>query len=114
MSGLAGTIQSVVAGVLVVAGTLLIALAAIGMLRLPDFYNRANAVTKAASLGLVSILLGIMVLVPRPETFVLMAVAIVLQLITVPIAGYALGGAARQSGTPFDPATHHNELADRE
>jgi multicomponent Na+:H+ antiporter subunit G len=111
VSGLGGTVQSVVAGALVVVGTLLIALAAVGMLRLPDFYNRANAVTKAASLGLVSILTGIMVLDPRPETIVLMAVAIVLQLITVPVAGYALGGAARRSGAPLDPATNHNDLA---
>ncbi|HZG88775.1 MAG TPA: monovalent cation/H(+) antiporter subunit G [Pseudonocardia sp.] len=104
----------VAGGALIVLGTALIAVAAIGLLRLPDVYNRANAVTKAASLGMVGVLLGVLVIVPGPAAFVTVAVAIVLQLFTVPIAGYALGGAAHRSGAPLDASTHHNELPDQE
>jgi multicomponent Na+:H+ antiporter subunit G len=59
-------------------------------------------------------LLGVLVIVPGPAAFVTVAVAIVLQLFTVPIAGYALGGAAHRSGAPLDASTHHNELPEQE
>ncbi len=110
----APVIAWVAGGALIVLGTGLIAVAAIGMLRLPDVYNRANAVTKAASLGMVCVLLGVLVIVPGQAAFVTVAVAIVLQLFTVPIAGYALGGAAYRSGAPLDASTHHDELAEQE
>ena len=59
-------------------------------------------------------LLGVLVIVPGPAAFVTVAVAIVLQLFTVPIAGSALGGAAHRCGAPLDASTHHNELPDQE
>jgi multicomponent Na+:H+ antiporter subunit G len=104
--------QGAVGSVLVVLGTLLIGVAAVGMLRLPDFYNRANAVAKAASLGVVLVLLGVLVLVPSPSTAVTVGIAIFLQLFTVPVAGFALGGAAYRSGAPVMPGTR-DELAER-
>jgi multicomponent Na+:H+ antiporter subunit G len=103
----------VTAAILVLTGTLLIMVAAVGLLRLPDAYNRANAVTKAASLGVACVLLGVLILVPSPATAVTLGPAILLQLFTAPIAGYATGHAAYRSGTPLAPATHRDELGDR-
>lgn len=98
---------------LLVAGTFLIVSGAVGVLRLPDVYNRANAVTKAASLGLVLVLAGVMFLMPRPGVIVTLALAIAAQLFTAPIGGYAVGRAAYRSGAPFTASTHRDELADR-
>ncbi|HVL84712.1 MAG TPA: monovalent cation/H(+) antiporter subunit G [Pseudonocardia sp.] len=106
------TVQGVVGNALVVLGALLVATAAVGMLRLPDVYNRANAVTKAASLGVVCVLLGVLVLAPSPAALVTVGLAVLVQLVTVPIAGYALGGAAYAGGAPLAAATHRDELAD--
>lgn len=96
--------------VLVVLGTALVAVGAVGLLRLPDVYTRANAVTKAAALGLVLLLVGAALLVPGVEATAVLLVAAALQLFTVPVAGYAVGAAARRSRAPFDPRTRRDDL----
>lgn len=104
------TAQEVAGDVFVALGVFLIAVAAIGLLRLPDIYNRGNAVAKAAGLGLVSVLLGVVVLAPSASAVVTLLVAIALQLFTVPIASYKIGEAAFLSGAPLAPGTHCDEL----
>jgi multicomponent Na+:H+ antiporter subunit G len=91
-------------------GTALIAIAALGTIRLPDTYNRANAVTKAATLGVVGVLVGVMVIAPSLTSIGLLGLAIVLQLVTTPFGSYAVGRAAHRSGSPLTPLTHHDEL----
>ena len=107
------TVQTVVGDIFVALGVFLIGIAAIGLLRLPDVYNRANAVAKAASLGLVLVLLGVVVLTPGVTAVVVLLVAIALQLFTVPIAGYKIGEAALLSGAPMTPGTHCDDLGNR-
>ncbi|GAA1902177.1 hypothetical protein GCM10009716_10040 [Streptomyces sodiiphilus] len=91
--------------VLVVLGVALIAVAALGLIRLPDAFNRINAVAKAASLGVVLILLGVALRAPTTGAVVTLILAAVLQLATAPIAGYAAGRAARRSGAPLVAGT---------
>lgn len=98
---------------LVVIGAVLIATAAVGMLRLPDVYNRTNAVAKAATLGVTCVLAGVALLVPSQATLVTLLLAIAAQLFTAPIAGYALGRAAYRSGVPMASITHRDDLAAR-
>lgn len=107
-------IRQVAAGVLLTTGTLLIAVTGLGMIRLPDVYNRMSAVAKAASLGLISILLGALLLRPDPRTAVVVALAIGLQLFTSPVGAFALARAAYRAGTPLAPVTHHDALAERD
>lgn len=107
------TVQTVVGDALVVLGAFLVVAAAVGMLRLPDAYSRTNAVAKAAALGVSCVLAGVMVLMPSPTTIVTLLLAIVAQLFTAPIAGYAVGRAAYRSGVPLAPTTHRDDLADR-
>lgn len=104
------TVQTVVGDVFVALGVCLIGVAAVGLLRLPDVYNRANAVAKAASLGLVLVLLGVVVLTPGVTAVVVLLVAIALQLFTVPIAGHEIGKAAFRSRAPLAPGTHCDDL----
>lgn len=61
-----GPVQNAIGGVVLGAGVLLVAAGAVGLVRLPDVYNRTNAVTKAAGLGIVAILVGVAILVPEP------------------------------------------------
>jgi len=104
------TIRVVLAAVLLGLGTLLIGITGLGMLRLPDIYNRMNAVAKAASLGLILILLGVLTLLPGLRTAVVVGLAVVLQMITAPVGGYALARAAYRSGTPLAPGTRYDAL----
>lgn len=45
--------------VLVSAGIFFLAVSALGLLRLPDFYTRAHAVAKSETLGLLLVLVGL-------------------------------------------------------
>lgn len=105
------TLQVILGNTLVLVGAGLVATAGIGLLRLPDVYNRSNAVAKAASLGVVCVLLGVLVLQPSITNLLLVGLAAVLQLVTAPIAGYALGRAAYRSGAPLASSTYRNDLA---
>lgn len=104
------TVQEVTGDVLAVAGTALVAIAAIGLLRLPDVYNRANAVSKAASLGVVCVLLGVLVLTLDPTTAAILGLSVVLQLLTTPFGAYAAARATYRSGAPFVAATRREDL----
>ena len=53
--------MSIAAAVLITAGLLLIAATAIGLLRLPDFFSRVHAVSKAETLGIALVLAGLAV-----------------------------------------------------
>lgn len=99
------------AAILVGAG--LVALAGLGLLRLPDPLTRATAVSKAASLGVVLVLLGTVAMVPSPRNAVLVALVLVAHLVTVPLSGMALGRAAYRSGTARPPVTVIDEPRSR-
>ncbi|MEV1291847.1 monovalent cation/H(+) antiporter subunit G [Pseudonocardia sp. NPDC049635] len=104
-----GPVQNTIGGAIVAAGVLLIASGAIGMLRLPDIYNRTNAVTKAAGLGIVALLVGVGVLLPEPGVLLTLGVAVALQLFTIPIASFAIGHAAYRSDVPSTPSTSRED-----
>ena len=106
------SLATVTAGALLVLGVSLVAVAGVGLLRLPDIYNRMNAVAKAASLGLACILLGVLVLMPGWRNAAVLGVAVALQLLTAPIGGFALARAAYRSGTPLGGSTRYDRLAE--
>jgi len=104
------SVQEIVGDTLAVTGTVLIAIAALGLLRLPDAYNRANAVSKAAALGVVCVLLGVLILILTPATAAILGLAIILQLLTTPFGAYAAARAAYRSGAPFSAGTRREDL----
>ncbi|RLK12307.1 multisubunit sodium/proton antiporter MrpG subunit [Micromonospora sp. M71_S20] len=106
--------RTVLAAIPLLVGTGLIAVSAFGLLRLPDVYHRMNAVAKAASLGLVCVLLGVLVLVFDARSAVVVAVAIGLQLVSAPVGGYALTVASYRAGSPLAALTRYDDLADVE
>lgn len=103
----------VLAAALVVSGATLVALGGLGLVRLPDPLTRATAVSKAASLGAVLVLLGVLLADPTPRTAVLVGLILVSHLVTSPLSGLALGRAAYRSGTARPPVTRHDEPAAR-
>jgi multicomponent Na+:H+ antiporter subunit G len=100
-----------VGGLLVALGVGLVAAAGLGLLRLPDAYTRMSAVTKAASLGVVLVLLGALALAPSWGNAVKVLLAVGLQLVTAPAGGFAIGRAAYRARSPLTPETGYDELA---
>lgn len=107
-------VVTVVGGLLVAAGVLLMLIAGLGLIRFSDAYSRMSAVTKAATLGVVFVLAGVLVLEFTWVNALKLLVAIALQLATAPVGAFAMGRAAYRAGTPLSERTHYDHLADRQ
>lgn len=69
-------------------GVLLILIAGIGILRMPDTLCRAHALSKALTLGLMLVLFAQILQLADFQSSVKLIVAIIFQFITIPIAGH--------------------------
>lgn len=98
------------AGALVVlAGAVFLVLAAVGVLRMPDPYNRIQAGTKASTLGVVLALLGLGLY--EPTWLPKLAIIALFVVITNPLSSHALARAAHAAGVPLASETVGDELA---
>ena len=70
----------------------------IGLLRLPDVYNRLQAATKCITLGTCSILFGMFLIVGFTAAGTKALLCIIFLLLTSPVAAHALARAAHISG----------------
>jgi multicomponent Na+:H+ antiporter subunit G len=103
-------ILDVLAGVLLVLGAVLCAVAGIGLLRLPDVFARMHAATKPATLGLLLIALGAILRVGS-EDLVELLLVISVQFLTAPVGAHMVGRAAYNAGGQLGPDTAFDELA---
>ena len=89
-------------------GVGLIAVAALGLMRLPDVFCRAHALGMASALGLSLVLLAVWLEVDAPGTGLKVFLAIALQFATIPVASHLFGllalrkGVRRWSGDGWD------------
>ncbi len=102
--------MSIAAGTLIGIGATLMLLAGLGVVRLPDVFSRMHAGTKAASLGLACILVGVALESSAASAGKLVA-AIVFQFSTAPVAAHIIGRAAYRAGIPLWEGTLVDELA---
>jgi multicomponent Na+:H+ antiporter subunit G len=100
---------SVIGGLISIAGAIFLFIAALGLLRMPDVYNRMQAGTKATTLGSILFLLGIGVGLPGwlPKALIL----ILFIVFTNPISSHALIRAAHNAGLPLAGETVQDDLA---
>jgi len=70
----------------------------IGLVRLPDVYNRLQASTKCVTLGTCGILLGVFIRFGFTEAGIKALLCIVFLLLTSPVAAHALARGAHKSG----------------
>lgn len=103
---------AVAGNVLIGLGTVLLLLAAIGIVRLPDVFARLHAAGLGASLGIASVLLGSALLVETAAARVALVVAVVFQFAAGPFATHALSRAAHRSHAPMWAGTVVDELRD--
>ena len=108
------TVVDVLAAGLLLIGSALALIAAIGMFRMPDAYSRIHVATKPATLAVVCTVGAAVLRAPglTPGTKLVLAVA--LQFWTAPVASHMLGRAAHAAGLrPTEPwAVDDLEAAD--
>ncbi len=90
--------MSVLAGALLLAGSLIAVLAGVGLVRFPDVLTRLQAATKLQIPGLGLILLGAMFATSSAADVALLLLVAVFQTITVPVLGQVVGRAASRTG----------------
>jgi multicomponent Na+:H+ antiporter subunit G len=102
----------VLVSILVVLGAVLIVVACVGVLRLPDLYTRMHASTKPATLG-ISLIVAALAIHSGELGIAVRAVLVVLFfLLTAPVAAHRLARAAYRAGVPRWPGTIRDDLQD--
>ena len=91
----------IIAGVLVLAGAGFTAIAAIGILRLPDLFTRMHAASKAGSVGVGLMLLALALVAAQTAEALRAVAAILFFLLTTPISAHLLAKAAYAAGYPL-------------
>lgn len=85
---------------LILTGAGFIAVAAVGVVRLPDVLCRSHAVAKALTLGMFLMLLGLWVHLGDSNAALKITLAIFFQLVTIPVASHLVGLLALQKNLP--------------
>lgn len=97
-------------GILSTVGVMAILVAAIGILRMPDFYLRLSVTVKAATLGSGLLLFSLAIFFPQVSvTTKALAIGFFL-LLTAPVAAHMIGRAAYVIGTSLWKGTIRDDL----
>jgi len=105
---------------IMLAGAFFILTAAIGILRMPDLFLRMSASSKAGTLGIGLILVGVAIFFNDFSITSRSFAVITFMLITAPVAAHMIGRAAYFDGTPlwkgtlFDALKTHYHLSTHE
>lgn len=91
--------RDVLTAVFLLSGSALTLVATIGILRLPDVLCRAHALTKAMTMGIALLLIGLWINMGE-EVGVKVVIAIAFQFLTIPISGHLLGLIVLQKRVP--------------
>ena len=87
----------------------------LGLVRLPDVYNRLQAATKCVTMGTCSILFGSFLIVGFTAAGMKALLCIVFLMLTAPVAAHAIARGAHRSGIPLCPGSVVDRYAeDRE
>ena len=95
------TVHAAVVAALVVVGSFFLLVGTVGLLRLPNVYNRMHATSKAATLGASSILLAVTVYFGPQGAGLTALVCIVFLFFTAPTGAHVISRAAQKMGVPF-------------
>ena len=82
--------SEILASILILAGVALILTGSFGVLRLPDVLCRSHAVTKALTLGIFLMLLGLWLILAHEGKGLKIALIIIFQILTIPVSGHLI------------------------
>ena len=108
--------MTVIANILIVftitVGVIFTIVTVVGVLRLPDVYTRAHAASKSATLGVLSILLGVFFhfWLNKGHISVQLLLGILFLFVTSPIGGHLMARAAYISGVKPSELTVRDDL----
>ena len=98
------------AAILMLAGSIFFLVSSIGVLRMPDIYNRIQTGTKATTMGTILMLLGVGML--NPGWWPKLLVALLFVLLTNPISSHVVPRSAHYTKEKKTDLTVADELED--
>jgi multicomponent Na+:H+ antiporter subunit G len=101
---------NLIGGLLLVSGAAFLFLGGLGLVRMPDLFNRIQAGTKATTLGTLLTLAGVTCL--HPDWGLKLLLIGLFILFTNPISSQVLARAAHRSGTEKSSLTSVDRLAE--
>lgn len=96
-----GTLTAAVVTALLVVGSFFLTVGTVGLLRLPDVYNRMHAVSKATTLGAASMFLAGFVYYGPDGAGLTSLVGIAFLFLTAPTGAHMISRSAQKMGVPF-------------
>jgi len=97
---------------LLIFGALLMLLAAIGLIRLPDLPTRMHATTKSGAMGTSVIMIAVGFAFMEPVVWARVAAIIVFIMVTAPVAAHVIGRAGYFVGVPLWEGSIKDDLKD--
>ena len=107
------TASEVVTAVALLVGAAFVFIAALGAVRFPDVYTRIHAVSKATTLGLGCMLIGVAVSFPDFPVIAKIVAVLLFIFLTTPIATHMIVRAAYLNKVPQWKGTVADEMKDR-
>ena len=104
-------LREILAALLLVGGAAVVALAALGVARLPDPFSRMHAAAKAGVAGAGLLLLGAGLAFGTAGAMLTVVAAVAFLVLTAPVASHALGRAAYVAGAPLGGASVADALS---
>jgi len=101
-----------IGAIIVLIGSIFLFLGALGLVRMPDLYNRIQAGTKASTLGTILTLFGIVLV--NPDWIGKLVILILFVLITNPISSHVLAKAAHYRKIKLSDKTIADALTEDE
>jgi len=97
--------NDLVVSVLIILGGFFAAVAGLGLLRLPDVLMRMHASTKAGTLGVGLIVLGVAIHFGESLIVTKALLIVIFLLLTAPVGAHLIGRAAYRTGVPLSADT---------
>lgn len=106
-------ILNIVIILFLLTGTFFVVSSSIGIVRFPDIYTRLHAATKASTLGLAGILLGMFIFLYIQHNIISgkLLLALFFILLTNPVSGHMISRAAHRAGVKPLTKNRKDELA---
>lgn len=105
-----GTWLDWIVAAMIFAGAAFSVLAAIGVMRMPDFYMRLQATTKAATLGVACVAIAAALAFDDPSITTKSILVVAFLFLTAPVSAHALGIAAYVAKIPLWEGTLIDEM----
>ena len=92
------SVLEILGNIVLITGLIFVSLGMLGLVRLPDVYNRMHATTKIGTLGAFGVMLSILLKVGFTPMGVKALTVGLFLLLTAPIAAHMIGRAAHRHG----------------